>query len=57
MQRNDKPLKVKLTISLDPDIEQGIRDLADEDDRSFSSYINKVLRDHLREKGSNKIDE
>lgn len=48
MQPNNKPLKVKLTISLDPDIEKNIRRLADEDDRSFSAYINKVLKDHIR---------
>ncbi len=53
MYGNNKPLKVKLTISLDPDVEHEIRVLAEEDDRSFSAYINKVLRDHVK---ANKID-
>lgn len=48
MRPNNKPLKVKLTISIDPDIEKQIREMAEEDDRSFSSYVNKVLREHLR---------
>lgn len=43
-----KPLKEKLCISLDPDIVRRIREMAEEDDRSFSAYINKVLRDHIR---------
>ena len=45
---NMKPLKSKLSISLDPDIVESIRLLAEADDRSFSSYINKVLREHIQ---------
>ena len=43
-----RPLKDKICISLDPDVVKKIRKLAEEDDRSFSGYINKVLREHVR---------
>ena len=46
-----KPLKVRLSITLDEDIAQKIRDLAEKDDRSRSQYINLVLRQHLLQKG------
>ena len=45
-----KPLKEKVSITLDNDIVIKIRELADEDDRSFSQYINKVLKDFINEK-------
>jgi len=41
---NDKPLKHKVSISLDENIIDTIKEMADHDDRSFSSYINLVLR-------------
>lgn len=40
-----KPLKNKVSITLDNDIIEAIKKLADEDDRSFSQYINLVLKD------------
>ena len=43
----DRPLKDKVSITLDSNIIMEIRKLADEDDRSFSQYINMVLRDYL----------
>lgn len=42
-----KPLKEKVSITLDNDIIQAIKELAEEDDRSFSQYINLVLKEHL----------
>ncbi|MBQ4644918.1 MAG: toxin-antitoxin system protein [Clostridia bacterium] len=47
-----KPLKEKVSITLDNDIVTEIRRLADEDDRSFSQYINKVLKEHVTNKKS-----
>jgi len=44
-----KPLKVKVSVTLDEDIVVKVRDLAERDDRNFSQYINKVLRDHIKE--------
>ena len=43
-----KPLKNKVIITLDADIIDKIKELAEEDDRSFSQYINLVLREHIK---------
>jgi len=43
-----KPLKNRYSITLDEDIADKIKKLAEEDDRSFSQYINMVLRDWLK---------
>ena len=40
-----KPLKGKVSITLDSDVIQTIREYADDDDRSFSQYINMVLKE------------
>lgn len=42
-----KPLKNKVSITLDEDIIEHIKQLAEDDDRSFSQYINMVLKEHL----------
>ena len=42
-----KPLKTKVSITLDDDIISQVKQLSDRDDRSFSQYINLVLRQHL----------
>lgn len=42
-----KPLKNKVSITLDGDIIEEIKELAEADDRSFSQYINLVLREHI----------
>lgn len=47
---NMKPLKEKVSITLDNDIIEAIKKLAEEDDRSFSSYINIVLKEHIAKK-------
>lgn len=46
-----KPLKTKVSITLDANIIEQIRKLAEADDRSFSQYINLILKEHLLEKG------
>ena len=43
-----KPLKNKVSITLDADIIDRIKELAEEDDRSFSQYINLVMREHIK---------
>ena len=43
-----KPLKEKVSITLDEDIVQKIRELAENDERSFSQYINMVLKNHIK---------
>lgn len=47
-----KPLKEKVSITLDSDIIKKLKDLAEDDDRSFSQYINMVLKAWI-----SKIDE
>lgn len=44
-----KPLKSKVSITLDEDVIQQIKELAEKDDRSFSQYINMVLKDYLNQ--------
>ena len=43
-----KPLKQKISITLDEDIIKRVRVLAENCDRSLSQYINLVLRDYLK---------
>lgn len=42
-----KPLKTKISITLDHTIYEKVKELAEYDDRSVSSYVNLVLREHL----------
>ena len=42
-----KPLKEKVSITLDSDLIVTLKKLAEEDDRSFSQYINMVLKDFV----------
>ena len=49
-----KPLKEKVSITLDADIIRAIKEQADLDDRSFSQYINKILKDYLQKQKKNK---
>ena len=51
-----KPLKESVSITIDEDIVREIKDLAERDDRSFSQYVNLVLREYLNdfENGLNK---
>ena len=42
-----KPLKTKVSITLDTDVLAKVKDLAESDDRSFSQYVNLVLKEHI----------
>ena len=42
-----RPLKEKISITLDNDLLEKIREKAELDDRSLSQYINIVLKKHL----------
>ncbi|XCP84504.1 toxin-antitoxin system protein [Roseburia hominis] len=44
-----KPLKNKVSITLDSNIIEEIKLLAEQDDRSFSQYINMILKDYLNQ--------
>ena len=50
-ERGDKmkPLKEKISITVDWDVLEKIKVLADEDDRSLSQYINIVLKNHAKD--------
>lgn len=45
-----KPLKTKVSITLDTDIIEILKILAEQDDRSFSQYINLIIKDYLKSK-------
>lgn len=42
-----KPLKERYSLSLDSDIAEAIKQLAEEDDRSFSQFVNMILKEYL----------
>ena len=42
-----KPLKEKVSITLDENIVERIKELAEDDDRSFSQYVNMVLKKYI----------
>jgi len=44
-----KPLKTKISLTIDDPILDRIKILAEEGDRSVSSYINLVLKAHLEQ--------
>ena len=48
-----KPLKEKISITIDSDILARIRDKAEYDGRSLSQYINLVLKRHLEQEEKN----
>lgn len=45
-----KPLKKSISITLDADIIEKTRVLAEESDRSFSQYVNILLKKHIEAK-------
>ncbi len=52
-----KPLKEKISITIDSDILEKAKYEAEKDDRSLSQYINLILKEHLKstEEQINKI--
>ena len=49
-----KPLKQKISITIDSDILEEIKEKAEYDDRSLSQYINLVLKKHLEDEEKKK---
>lgn len=45
-----KPLKSKVSITLDSDMITQLKELAENDDRSFSQFINMILKEYLNQK-------
>ena len=48
-----KPLKQKISITIDSDILEKIKEKAEYDDRSLSQYINLVLKKYLEKEEKN----
>lgn len=48
-----KPLKTKVSITLDNDLVTILKDMAENDDRSFSQYINLILKNWVQTHNSN----
>lgn len=44
-----KPLKTKISLTIDDPVLEKIKALSEAEDCSLSSYINLVLREHLKE--------
>ena len=44
-----KPLKERISITIDSDLLEKLREKADEDCRPLSQYINLVLREHVEQ--------
>ena len=44
-----KPLKEKVSITLDSDLVNRIKSLAEADERSFSQFVNKILKEYVKQ--------
>ena len=44
-----RPLKEKISITIDNDLLEELRKLAEEDDRSLSQLINRILKAYVSE--------
>ena len=49
-----KPLKEKISITIDNDILAKLKEKAEYDDRSLSQYINLILKQHINALESSK---
>ena len=45
-----RPLKKSISLTLDEDIIEQVKSLAEDSDRSVSQYVNLVLKEHLKKK-------
>ena len=48
MTRRKKKLE-PMSIRLDPDVKAALQGFAEEEERSLSFYVNRVLRDHVEQ--------
>lgn len=44
-----KPLKERISLTIDGDLVKELKERAEADDRSLSQYINLILKKHLEE--------
>ncbi len=47
------PLKTKVSLTLDSNVAEQVRHLSDDSFRSFSQYVNLVLKRHIRDMEKN----
>ena len=47
LANTDKPKKIQQSVSLSPDLVDRLKDLADEDGRTLSGLIQKVVQDYI----------
>lgn len=52
--RQPRPLKIKISITIDKHLLDEIRVLAEDDDRSVSQYINMAMRKYINKIKQNK---
>ena len=52
MLNSNRPLKTKVSLTLDENIVERVKELSEDSFRSFSQYVNLVLAEHIK-----KIDE
>lgn len=50
VEENMKPLKERISVTIDSDLLQELKNEAERDERSLSQFINLVLRKYIREK-------
>lgn len=48
-----KPLKTKISITVDEDLIVQIKEMAEKDDRSLSQYINLILKEWIAHSETN----
>lgn len=51
----NRPLKKQISVTLDYDLVERLKELANEDDRALSPYINHILRKEIMQINSDKI--
>ena len=51
-----RPLKEKISITIDNDLLATVKELAEKDDRSLSQFINIVLKQYVKQQNSDGCD-
>lgn len=44
--------KVRVTVTIDQDVNEKVKELSQKEQRSFSQQVNKILKDYLSNKES-----
>ena len=52
-----KPLKNRYSLTLDEDVAEKIKEMAENDDRSFSQYINIILKEWIKAQESDRNEQ